>query len=40
MARKKKQEGKNNVYTEKVPQEVLKDKSSLKSVGHEDLQHR
>jgi len=33
MVRKKKKEGKNNVYTEKVPQDVAKNKSrTLKSV--------
>jgi hypothetical protein len=33
MARKKKQEGKNDAYTEKVPQDVAKNKSrTLKSV--------
>ena len=37
MARYKKQrQGKNDANTGKVPQEVAKDKSSLKSVGHED----
>jgi hypothetical protein len=41
MAHKKKQQGKDNAYTEKVPQEVGKDKSrTLKSVAHEDIQHR
>ena len=41
MARHKKQrQGKNDANTGKVPQEVAKDKSSLKSVGHEDHQHR
>ena len=41
MARYKKQrQGKNDANTGKVPQEVAKDKSSLKSVGHEDHQHR
>ena len=40
MARKKKQQGKDDAYTEKVPQEVGKDKSrTLKSVAHEDIQH-
>ena len=34
MARKKKQEGKNDAYTEKVPQDVAKNKSrNLKSVA-------
>ena len=41
MARHKKQrQGKNDANTGKVPQEVEKDKSSLKSVGDEDYQHR
>ncbi len=41
MARHKKQrQGKNDANIGKVPQEVAKDKSSLKSVGHEDHQHR
>ena len=41
MARYKKQrQGKNDANTGKAPQEVAKDKSSLKSVGHEDHQHR
>ena len=40
MARKKKQEGKNDAYTEKVPQDVAKNKSrTLKSVAHKDIQH-
>jgi hypothetical protein len=39
MVRKKKKEGKNNVYTEKVPQDVAKNKSrTLKSVAHDDHQ--
>ncbi len=39
MARKKKQEGKNDAYTKKVPQEVAKNKSrTLKSVAHYDHQ--
>ena len=40
MARKKKQQRKNDANTGKVPQEVAKDKSSLKSVAHKDHQHR
>ena len=43
MARYKKKEGKNNApYAGKVPQEVEKDDNSrsLKSVAHEDIQHR
>jgi hypothetical protein len=39
MTRKKKQEGKNDAYTEKVPQDVAKNKSrTLKSVAHDDHQ--
>ncbi len=39
MARKKKQEGNNDAYTEKVPQDVAKNKSrTLKSVPHDDHQ--
>ena len=41
MARYKKKEGKNNApYTRKVSQEVVKDKSSLKSVTHDDHPNR
>ena len=40
MAPYKKRQGKNNANTGKVPQEVAKDKSSVKSVAHEDHQHR
>jgi hypothetical protein len=41
MARyKKPRQVKNDANTGKVPQEVAKDKSSLKSVGDEDHQHR
>ncbi len=41
MARYKKKEGKNNVpYAGKVSQEVSKDKSSLKSVAHNDHPNR
>jgi hypothetical protein len=42
MARYKnnKPKGKINANTGKVPQEIAKDNSSLKSVGHEDHQHR
>jgi len=36
MACKTKQQGKNDANTGKVPQEVAKDKSSLKSVAHDD----
>ncbi len=39
MARKTKQQGKNDANTWKVPQEVAKDKSTLKSVAHNDHQH-
>jgi len=40
MVRKTKQQGKNDANTGKVPQEVAKDKSSLKSVAHDDHLNR
>ena len=39
MTRKTKQQGKNNANTGKVPQEVAKNKSTLKSVAHDDHQY-
>jgi hypothetical protein len=40
MARKTKEQGKNDANNRKVPQEVAKDKSSLKSVAHDDHPNR
>ena len=40
IARKTKPQGKNDTNTGKVPQAVVKDKSTLKSVAHGNHQHR